>query len=306
MNEKLSRSCFISYSFRYQETVNHLSLILDGLGVETVRADLVTSSATPLSEISKAIEEADFFVLVTGRTLSKSNTAFEFGLALGMSKPVLVIAMDRRPEFDFATNVHLIKVKHKDLSSVRQDIDRFIRRMVTSEQTLPTREISNEYTWVKRELKNLREDQGGKSERHLTEFVARLFETQKAEVLRESRDKKGNQSDLYIWSDDLVAALGGPLAVECRYYRGGTGSVKSNARHALKKLTAFVETSTASLGLLVFIHDRPTTLSIKEYDTPKVLTFSVDDLIDSCISNSLTKEVIQRRNHAAHRPTKLL
>ena len=150
------------------------------------------------------------------------------------------------------------------------------------------------------ELARLRQvrDFGGRVV-ELTGVVARAFEEQGAEVLREEDAGTGVRVDLLVWSDPLVTELGGPLIVECKYYPGGSGSVLVNARHAFKQLAGYVQQSSAKLGLLVFDHDRPTELSFGEYETPEALAFSIDDFLIAIEADRLADEIRRRRTRAA-------
>ena len=72
-----------------------------------------------------------------------------------------------------------------------------------------------------------------------------------------------------------------------------------NARHAFEQLVTYVDQSTAKLGLLIFDHDRPTDLSLTEYETPKALAFFVRDFVAVIGTGRLPDEIRRRRARAA-------
>jgi hypothetical protein len=91
---------------------------------------------------------------------------------------------------------------------------------------------------------------------------------------------------------------GGPILVECKVLRGGSGSVIKNVESYVKRLAKTVDESDASLAMLVFDHDRPH-VPPSLYQTPKVLSFAVDELIDGLENGTLEAEILRRRRRAA-------
>jgi hypothetical protein len=182
---------------------------------------------------------------------------------------------------------------------VLPDIRRFVRHIKPRpERSLTV--IAPDRTSVETaavELNQLtRATNAGDRGRALVDVVAHLFNQPGLELMREEAIANHERPDLFLWSDPLVAEVGGPLIIECKYYGGGSASVLANARDALH-----VENSSAGLGLLVFDHDRPTDLKLSQYESPKALAFYVDDLIDTVRAGKLTDEIWRRRARAAWR-----
>ena len=204
--------------------------------------------------------------------------------------------------FDLAASVQLLRIADGDLAAAKPDIARFVRHVrPAAGPAPPSPSPPPSLEWAGAELSRIRENKGGaQREKELTDLVARVFEASGSEVLREGQEEDARaRIDLLVWSDPLVAELGGPLIIECKYYGGGSGSVLVNARHAFRQLASYVEQSTAKLGLLVFDHARPTGLSLSDQETPEALAFSVSDLVTAVAANKLGDEIRRRRARAA-------
>jgi hypothetical protein len=195
--------------------------------------------------------------------------------------------------FDVGHGIQVLRLKAGDPSSVLPDIRRFVRHIKPRpERSLTvTAPDQTSVETAAAELNQLRRATNtGDRGRAPVDVVAHLFNQPGLELMREEAIANHERPDLFLWSDPLVAEVGGPLIIECKYYGGGSGSVLANARDALQQLQSDVENSSAGLGLLVFDHDRPTDLKLSQYESPKALAFYVDDLIDTVrAGNSQTR-----------------
>jgi hypothetical protein len=294
-------NCFVSFSAGFLEEASRLTELLQEMGVDAYRADLILATQKIGREILAAIQTADFICLIIGEDLPSPNVAFEAGLAIGLGKPILTLAAGSNVPFDFAKGVQIIRVRGGDVGSVRRDIARFVRHVhpwagSSGQSEPPPRSMD----WARTELARIRQVPAIRERQiGLVELVARLFQEQGSEVLREPHEGARVPVDLLVWNDTLVAELGGPLIVECKYYGGGSGSVLMNARHAFKQLAAYVEQSSAKLGLLVFDHDRPTNQSLNDQETPEALAFFIGDLLAIIGAGRLPDEIRRRRARAA-------
>ena len=300
MSAAQALNCFVSFSAASSHHALQLTELLQSLGVETYRADLLGHDIS--HEILMALRAADFICLIVGEPSLSPNVAFEAGLAIGLGKPVLTLATGPSIPFDFAEGVQVVRVLGDDVTSAKRDIARFVRHVKprgSISAAAPT--ASRSLDWAGTELAKIREVRGIRErEQALVDLVARVFEQHGSEVLREAQEEGSRaRIDLLIWNDPLVAEFGGSLIVECKYYGGGSGSVLVNARHAFKQLAGYVEQSSATLGLLVFDHDRPTDLSLSEYETTVALAFFVGDLVNAMATGELGDEIRRRRARAA-------
>lgn len=289
--------CFIASNAAAGDEAARTAELLRELEVDAYRTDILGGQDIG-GEIVAAIRAADFICVILGDGSPSPNLAFEVGLAIGLGKPVLALAIGPNVPFDLMSNLQIVRVPTGDVASVRRDIARFVRHVRPRPEATPA--AGEQLTaWADAELDQLKETpSAGEREKRLVELVAKLFERQGSEVLSEAREGSRARLDLLVWSDPLVAEFGGPLIVECKYYGGGSGSVIANARHALEQLGSYVAQSSARLGLLVFDHDRPTELSLAQHETPEALAFFVRDLVSAVAAGSLTDEIWRRRSRA--------
>jgi hypothetical protein len=89
------------------------------------------------------------------------------------------------------------------------------------------------------------------------------------------------------------------MLIECKYYGGGSGSVLANAKHNVQQLEKYVRASEARVALLVYDHDRSTPPP-PSFETPQVLVFPVDQLIQALERGTLTDEILQQRRRASY------
>ena len=299
MNATQPLNCFISFNAASSHHAAQLTKLLHRMEVETYRADLPSQEIS--REIMIALRAADFVCLIIGEPSPSPNVAFEAGLAIGLGKPVLALATGPTIPFDFAEGVQVVRVPGDGFASAERDIIRFVRhvRPVSSTIVVPSGETRS-LDWARPELARIRQTKGTRDrEIALVDFVARVFESYGSEVLREGQEEGSRaRIDLLVWNDPLVEEFGGPLIVECKYYAGGSGSVLVNARRAFRQLAGYVDQSNATVGILVFDHDRPTELSLTEQETPEALAFFVGDLLTAMTANKLGDEIRRRRARA--------
>jgi TIR domain len=293
--------CFLSYGPVQQAEVDAIVNLLQLLDVDIFTAHDIEPGQAFSSTILSALRAADFVCVILSDAPLSANIAFEAGLAIGLGKAVLALSQGTGVPFDIGHGVQVLRLKAGDPSSVAPDIRRFVRHVKPRPVPSPTVTSSNHASveTAAAELNRLRTTNAPGRERALVDVVAHLFNEPGLEVMREEPIPNGQRPDLLLWSDPLVAELGGPLIIECKYYRGGSGNVVANARHALRQLQSYIEHSSAGLGLLVFDHDRPRELKLSQYDSPKALAFFVGDLIDTVRAGKLTDEIWRRRARAA-------
>jgi hypothetical protein len=248
------------------------------------------------------LRAADFVCVILSDAPPPPNIAFEAGVAIGLGKAVLALSHGASMPFDIGHEIQVLRLKAGDPSSVLPDIRRFVRHIKPRPErplTVTAPDQTSVETAVAELDQSRRTTNAGDRGRALVDVVAHLFDQPGLEVMREERTANHKRPDLLLWSDPLVAEVGGPLIIECKYYGGGSGSVLANARDALEELQSYVENSSAGLGLLVFDYDRPMDLKLSKYESPKALAFYVEDLIDAVRAGKLTDEIWRRRARAA-------
>ena len=300
-NDSLRRCFLFAPRGAAADSVAHL---LAERGIECLRPeDLLARGAVWSDELTRHLATADFVVAIVPPS-APAQVAFELGLAHGLSKPALVVATGKTSVPEELRGLATVRIS--DLSHILEvtpDIDRFLRhaKRVTSEEPATSRrQETGELSWARERLANLRGEAGARRVFDFERLVAELLERAGAEVqLADAVRPADNGVDLILWSDDLAYEIGGPILVQCKTYHGGIGSVVKNAEHAIRRLEEVVRRSDARLGFLIFDHDRSTELP-RFNDTPRVLAFPVEQLLDTIERGALTEEVLARRRQAAY------
>lgn len=280
-------------------------------GIDTIRAHGVRATSAIGAELLQYIAETDFVVAIWTRVASP-NVAFELGVAHALGKPALVIAMgDETSDLSGIVDlrgVNLIRVSDpRRLIDAAPDIDRFLRHAKAlppigsgSARASSSRQ-PHDMSWAKERLGAIRTMKGARRGFAFEELVADVFRRAGADVASTS-DETGvaseRDADFVVWLNDIVFDAGGPIIVECKTYSGGSGSVLKNVEFTVKRLENLIDASGAALAFVVFDHDRPRTPPTV-FETPRVLAFSAETLIEQLEQGSLATDVATRRRRAA-------
>jgi Restriction endonuclease len=272
--------------------------MLASRGVEVLTAASIGVGMSITQEILRMIESADFLVVVlTNR--GRDSAMYELGFSRSLGKPALVFSLGEALALDLRGLYVRALDDPEQIADAADDIYRFLRN---AKALPPITDVapsasSGDLGWARKELRLLRSGERHKRGEQFEMLVARVFESAGAEVLPTGRNVADQGVDLVVWLNEIAYALGGPVLVECKILQGGSGSVIKNSEVYVKQLTRTLSKSDASLALLVFDHDRsrpPPSL----FETPQVLSFSIDDLIDQLERGTFVQEISRRRHRA--------
>jgi nucleoside 2-deoxyribosyltransferase len=244
----------------------------------------------------RLISDADFFAAVITDG-PQTMVAYELGVAQGLGKPTFVIFAGS-PSMELA-NTYVVAVEDgAHLDDADQDLDRFVRHakgLGRMGQDGGIRTI-NSLDWARKELDELRASERPDRYLRFERLCAKIFKATGAEVSEVGQDQTIG-ADLVVWLNDIAFELGGPTLVECKFYGGSVGSVLKNSEETVRRIEKVMERSDAKLALLVYDHDRktpPPTL----FETPRVLSFAIEDLIAAIENLELDDVVLKRRDRA--------
>lgn len=292
----LFQTCFVSAPSG--RALGIIVKLLNDRGIAAQGVDILPPGSPIFDEITRAIAASDFVVVVlTDR--SSENTIFELGLARGMNKPTLIFTIDRAPPSDLQGFVYRALKSLDHIEEVAPDLDRFLRNAKTLPPIIKEapRAQGTDLGWARDELKAQRGADYGHRYRDFEALVGRVFAKAGAQVEAAGYPSDDRGVDFVVWLNDVAYALGGPILVECKVLPGGSGSVIKNAEAYVAQLNKALARSDASLGLLVFDHDRPNTPPTT-FASPNVIAFSVDDLIDGLEAGTFEQQVVRRRRRA--------
>ncbi|VXB65813.1 hypothetical protein [Brevundimonas sp. G8] len=268
-----------------------------GIAVTSAHSLNVGSAITP--ELLKLIAASDFVAMVlSGR--GRDSIMYELGIARSLGKAAFIVLTEGAAPNEIS-GAYLRAVEDRRVADAGDDLDRFLRNAKAPPAILADVPDARtvDLSWASRELQHLRSGAAGNSRAEIFEdLIKRIFESAGADVTATDAPRNEPQVDFVVWLNEIAFEAGGPVLVECKLLRGGSGSVIKNAEAYVKRLTRAVEASDASLALLVFDHDRSHTPP-SLFETPQVLSFSAEDLISTLEGGRLEKEILKRRRRAA-------
>ena len=287
------KTCFLSGSAGPDTAA--VARLLMGRGLDVMQPPAARPGGGLDQTLLDMISAADFLVGILGSD-SPTLTLFEIGVAAGMSKPVVLLkGRDAVVPSGLRADLTLALPEAERVQDLGRDLDRFLAHSGAPRSQVGVHSAeSSDLGWAKAELANLRtlgvSHRGFGFER----LVQRLFVRSGSDAELATEGEPDIGVDLVVWQNDLAFAVGGPLLVECKIFRGGSGSVLKNAEATARRLQSLLATTDAGLALLVFDHDRPHTPSTT-FRTPDVVAIFIEDLIAALENQSFAQEILKRR-----------
>jgi hypothetical protein len=265
-------------------------------GMACIRSDDIAPG--PLTgELLRHLEAVDF-MCASANDATGAHVLFELGAAYMLGKPIILFTTTYDRLFGGLRGIYVVKATIDDLPTVSAEIDRFLQH---AKPLGPTNEAAEprqrpNLSWAREELTALRRDEPADRGLRFERLLSEIFRRTGGEVVQEARFGSDQTADLIVWLDDVAAEVGGPIIVECKYSLQGSGDSLMNA---VKQVEKYIDASSAAFGLVVYDHSRPVPRPPWP-DTPRVLTFRIDELIQALENGSLAEQVVQRRRGASY------
>ena len=268
-------------------------------GIQVLSADAIVVARTITNEVIRLITEADFIAVLIG-TGPQAAVAYELGIAQGLGKPAFVV-FDGSPSLEPA-NAYVVSIaKGEAIENIIGDLDLFVRnaKRRSTPNNKPKTEAGHSLDWAREKLAALRRKEGRDRYQAFEELCAEIFRAANVEVehVGQGRQAQDLGADFVVWLNDIAFELGGPTLVECKFYGGSAGSIIKNSEHTVRRIEAVMDRSAAKLALLVYDHDHsysPPSL----FETPRVLSFAIDDVIQAIERQDLERTILKRRERA--------
>ena len=299
-NRMKLRRCFISA--QTGEASAALAQAFADRGVESFRADDLVPGLPLTPELLHQLQAADFMCALVNDGGVAPNILFELGAAHVLRKPIILFTTSYDRLLGALQGVYVVRANVENLPSAAAEIDRFLRHAKTLppiDKTAADQRQKPNLSWAKEELAALRRERFSDREIRFERLVSEMFRRAGAEVVREGRPEGNWTADLVVWLDDVAHEIGGPMIIECKYYGGGPGGVLANAKHTVHQLEKYVEASEARVALVVYDYDQSIPPP-SPFETPRVLAFAVDQLIEALERGTLANEILQHRRRASY------
>jgi hypothetical protein len=215
------RSCFLSAPFGVDTRALEQELRDRGFSVTDGRT--IVPAAPVVSTIRKGISNADLVCVVTPSTLS-ANTAFEMGLAVGISKNVLVFAPLGSTLPSDVVGITYCSAALDDNRAIGKFLDAFLahgRTPITSDEPSVKR-----HRLPPAEAKRMRGELAHASGKRFEQLVKQLFEAS-GFIAAEAGGPGEHGADFAVWVDLLQHAFGNPVIVEVKDRLHGQGLVEA-------------------------------------------------------------------------------
>lgn len=272
-------TCFVAAPYGIDTHV--LREELSRRGVEWFDATNAPMRSSFVVGIREAIADCDFLCAVLCDTASRKHDLLEVGIAVGLAKPVLMIA-DRDVHVPSDLSVfQRILADASDRSAIGFHLDLFL-------DSFKTRHYEYE--------SNRKASRPSHTTFHsiAESNVARLFE-EAGFLLHEVKGSRGaRQIDLAVWIDEMEPVFGSPLLVvevKNRWQRRATEA-------AIRQVASYVQMVNAGAGLIVYLSGEPVVASGSA--DPFVFAVSVSDLGNWLQGGQFAERMRDLRNRAVH------
>jgi hypothetical protein len=250
------KSCFVIAPYQVQ-----VGSFLEALRTQNVEpffiSDFLKSGSFAISSLRSAFKSVDLVIalLIPGHILD--NVIFEIGLAVGMSRPLLVFA---ERGLKLPSDLRGLRVNFVDLSALVNtipEIQKFLEPKLKSEFVAsrydslgpPDRARPRlKGPALSDELRRLRSAIVHRpSAAQLESDLSRLLTVVGWTVAEARSSAKTRAPDLAVWIDEIQKDVGNPLAVEVK-----TSLSPQELARAVEQLSHYVTSSGAKAGILLY------------------------------------------------------
>lgn len=290
--------CYVSAPFGLN--IDNLTSILKSNKIDYFSQSNFRLTSPVKDELASFIEKSDFVLGVINQSSGSKNVIFELGLAVGKSKPIIIINTTKNVLPSNLADNYVIKATLKNHEAIEFKLSAFVENFKRDSES-PVRiksESSDTLHSIKDDdpIKETSIDEVIKTGYDLENYVYQLFKRSGYIVSRQMPGKDDTKIDLTLWLETFENSLGNPVVIEIKRNLNETGTIR-----AIKQLRNYIQVTKAGLGLLIYskaiISNRVQIVSRK---LPFVILLKVDRLRKLLERGTLDKELRQARNKIAH------
>lgn len=278
------KTCFISAPFGVDTSL--IRSALEANGIRWLDQTSLGLSTSWLEKLDSVLQRTDFICAVLPET-RHGNILFELGIAYGKGKPILVFVGPSADVPADLTSLTYVRANATDANVIDRALVTFLTHAKKRRQsrtplgsTPKTKSIQTSTTFYGHELEqrtaSLLQDAG---------FIVSL-----------PTEAKDTGADFAVWADDLQSALGNPLLVEVK----GGSLTRQRIEAAAARLRLYVEKTHGRCALLVYWDKHQREFPIASTGWPLIIQMSGEELTRLVKEQRLSRELLRRRNAAAH------
>ncbi len=273
---------------------------LTDLGVTADQAgELAPPGESWPGEIRRRLREADFVCgVLPDDGLAATNVAFELGIAVGLGRPVFVIA-NTTELFPFGLQAfpHM-QGTAADVNVIRYHLSAFLKNMKQSTRAAlaPVTRPKHRSPPHFEDIADLRRraKQPNTSEAEVTQVVSRALMAVGAHVTVAPKINHESRPDAIAWLN-APTDLGGPVVVEVKR----AGNLRTRRPEVTAQVERYMAAAQARTGLLVVPGFGPD-MEVKIVAGGYVFIVSLETLLDLAESGQLVRDLIAERNRFVH------
>jgi hypothetical protein len=261
---------------------------LDRRGAEAyVLSDVAQLGASSLQSVQEAIGSADMVLVVVGDDPTSANSFFEAGLAMGLGKPVLIVADPNVQLPADMAGILVIRAHPNEWNAIDFALNQAEGRSSSRPHTFPEatgRPLGALSDRLIARISQLPAQQAGRT---AVDVLVEAIEASGAVAARSPTPDHG--FDLGVWSDDLDAIAANPLLIEVK--RSAIAGSFEQVLRALRRNTS------ARAALIVYINE---SVDYPPHVYFPVLAISLKDLLTRMRTASFAEVIRDLRNRSIH------
>jgi len=290
-------NCYISFSVGTSTAGLRQALSALNVRVSSLE-DLSPAGLNFVSVIEKQIKDADFLCVVLDRKAQNANPLFELGLAVGLNKPVFIVAENRNDAPAALSSFPIVQSTADNEEVLKFHLNMFLQNLKRSKQArapVILNRLRRRRTEPRSEVKSPKTAASSAQEFEdliLTSLKSKGVGTVGGPEFK-TLDELG-RPDAVAWFSDAPPDFGSPLIIEAKRTQS-----RATIRAAVEQLAQYLQRSQLRTGLVVF-EGAGSDIDIYPAPTGYVFAISINEFLRRVNDGNLIKRLVARRNRFAH------
>ena len=292
-----TKTCFITAPSRVDTSAIRRVLRRHGFGTRDV-AD-VRPGDSLAERVQNEIAKADVIVAVFSGPKPSAGVTFEAGLALGLGKPVIVVASEPvESPFSPLASAPIVLADPANEDALTFSFAQILPALerTPSRRAPRKRKAQDKPGLVEGFAAHIEALRASGNERQLERLLLEVFKEDPGVSVTVEKKVVGAEIDMAIWLDGYDSILGNPLIVELKL-----GALSEDRlRRSEFQLYRLLRASIAKFGLLIYLDRRARRFVGPGVSAPNIVRFEASDLVTELSKASLGRTILAERNRLVH------